>query len=62
MLSQSKRSQPKKCGQAFSKCTKDTFKNDSIKAWNNSPMDLKTINSLSGANALIEKFVKTLPI
>ena len=47
---------------AFSKVTKDTFINDSIKAWNNAPQELKNNWCLSGAKTLIKKFVMTLPV
>ena len=47
---------------ALSKVTKDTFINDSIKAWNKAPTDLKSKQCLSGAKASIKKFVTTLPI
>ena len=44
---------------AFSKVTKDTFINDSIKAWNNAPLELKNNLCLSGAKISIKKFVMT---
>ena len=47
---------------AFSTGTKNTFINDSIKAWNNAPNELKNNRCLSGAKASIKKFVATLPI
>ena len=47
---------------AFSTGTKNTFINDSIKAWNNAPNELKNNRCLSGAKATIKKFVATLPI
>ena len=39
---------------AFSKITKDTFKNDCIKAWNKAPSELKNSKCLSGAKTLIK--------
>ena len=47
---------------AFSKITKDTFKNDCIKAWSKAPSELKNSKCLSGAKTLIKKFVLTLPV
>ena len=36
--------------------------NDSVKAWNNAPNELKTTTTIHGAKAAIKKFVKTIPI
>ena len=46
---------------ALSNITKKTFINDSIKAWNRAPNDLKNKANIYGAKAAIKKFVKTLP-
>ena len=47
---------------AKSNVTQKTFINDSIKAWNLAPNELKTTVTINGAKAAIKKFVKTLPI
>ena len=47
---------------ALSKVTQKTFINDSIKAWNRAPNDLKNTVTIHGAKAAIKKFVKTIPI
>ena len=47
---------------AKSNVTQKTFINDSIKAWNLAPNELKTTMTINGAKAAIKKFVKTLPI
>ena len=47
---------------ALSNVTKKTFINDSIKAWNCAPNELKNTANIYGAKAAIKIFVKTLPI
>ena len=47
---------------ARSNVTKETFINDSIKAWNRAPNEIKNTVSIHGAKATIKKFVKTIPI
>ena len=47
---------------ALSNFTKNTFINDSIKAWNKSPMDLKNSLSVNGVKKAIKSFVKLLPV
>ena len=47
---------------AFSNVTKNTFINDSKKAWNKSPADIKNATNLHGVKIAIKKFVKTLPV
>ena len=49
-----------KCN-AVANVTKNTFINDSKKAWNKSPLDLKNASSLQSAKA-IKKFVKMPPV
>ena len=41
---------------------KNTFINDSKKAWNKSPVDIKNASSLNSAKVAIKKFVKMLPV
>ena len=48
--------------EALSNVTKKTFNNDSIKAWNLAPKDLKDKGNIYGAKAATKKFVKMLPI
>ena len=50
-----------KCS-AYTKVTKNTFINDSIKAWNKSPLEIKNAKNLYGAKAAIRKFVTILPV
>ena len=40
---------------------KNTFMNDSIKAWNNAPLMIKACQTVWAAKKEIRKFVKTLP-
>ena len=47
---------------ALSNVTKKTFINDSVKAWNLAPNDIKSANSIYGAKVAIKQFVKTIPI
>ena len=47
---------------ALSNITKKTFINDSIKAWNLAPNELKNSVSIYGAKNVIKKIVKTIPI
>ena len=47
---------------ARSNVTKKTFINDSIKAWNKAPNELKNTVNINGAKAAIKNFVKTIPI
>ena len=47
---------------ALSNVTKKTFINDSIKAWNHAPNELKNTVNIHGAKAAIKKYVKTLPM
>ena len=42
--------------------TKNTFKNDSKKAWNKAQMELKNKPIILGAKTSINFFVKTIPI
>ena len=42
--------------------TRSTFTSDSIKAWNKATENIKMSKTLSGAKALIKKFVQTLPV
>ena len=49
-----------KCN-AVANVTKNTFINDSKKAWNKSPLDIKNASSLQSAKA-IKKFVKMPPV
>ena len=41
---------------------KNTFMNDSIKAWNNAPLTIKACQTVWAAKRMIRKFVKTLPV
>ena len=50
-----------KCN-AVANVTKNTFINDSKKAWNKSPLDIKNASSLQSAKVAIKKFVKMLPV
>ena len=47
---------------ALTNVTKKTFINDSIKAWNLAPKDLKNKQNIFGAKKAIKEFVKTIPI
>ena len=48
--------------QSFSELSKNTFINDSVKAWNLAPLKIKSCNSYASAKTEIKKFIKTIPI
>ena len=47
---------------AISNVTKNTFINDSIKAWSKSSMEIKNSNTVYGVKNAIKKFVTLLPV